>query len=80
MVIKGDADHRLPNGKWNDFFSFVSTGFSRRRKKASNALGRTIGERQHCEHVLLEMGVNPLSRSEDLGIDEWLALYKQWRV
>ncbi|MGA2506254.1 MAG: 16S rRNA (adenine(1518)-N(6)/adenine(1519)-N(6))-dimethyltransferase RsmA [Chitinispirillaceae bacterium] len=80
MVITGDANFRLPHEGWNDFFSFVSTGFSMRRKKASNALGRTVGERQVCEHVLLEMGVNPLSRPEDLGINEWLVLYKQWRA
>ena len=51
-----------------------------RREKASNALGRTVGERQLCEHALQEMGVNPLSIPEDMGIHEWLALYKQWRT
>jgi 16S rRNA (adenine1518-N6/adenine1519-N6)-dimethyltransferase len=79
MVIDGSSKERLHPDKWSDFFSFVSKAFGMRRKKTSNALGRTPVERQQCEHILREMGVNPLSRPEDLGINEWLALYKAWR-
>ncbi len=69
---------RLPQEQWLPFFAFVTRGFSQRRKKLSNVLGRGTGKQALLETVLGEMGLNPLSRPEDLGIDEWLRLFRQW--
>ncbi len=70
---------RLSQEQWRPFFAFVSKGFSQRRKKLSNVLGRITGEQTRFETVLAELGLNPLSRPEDLGIAAWLRLFGTWK-
>jgi 16S rRNA (adenine1518-N6/adenine1519-N6)-dimethyltransferase len=79
MAIPLEQEQRLTPEDRDAFFSFVSRGFSKRRKKVSNALGGTVEERRRCESLLRGMGLNPLSRPEDLGIKEWLGLYHRWK-
>jgi 16S rRNA (adenine1518-N6/adenine1519-N6)-dimethyltransferase len=69
----------LSQEQWRPFFAFVSKGFSQRRKKLSNVLGRVTGEQTRFETVLAELGLNPLSRPEDLGIAAWLRLFGKWK-
>jgi 16S rRNA (adenine1518-N6/adenine1519-N6)-dimethyltransferase len=69
---------RLPREHWESFFAFVSNGFGMRRKKLSNSFGRNAHDRQRCESILEAIGMDPLSRPEDLGPGEWLELYKRW--
>lgn len=78
IIIDEKAIQRLSKERWEDFFAFVSKGFSMRRKKLSNSFGRTLRDRQQCESILTEIGMDPLSRPEDLGVQEWLELYKRW--
>jgi 16S rRNA (adenine1518-N6/adenine1519-N6)-dimethyltransferase len=80
IIVDEKASGRLPREQWEDFFSFVSTGFGMRRKKLSNSFGRTPSDRQKCESILSRTGMNPLSRPEDLGVDAWLELYRQWET
>ncbi len=70
---------RLPQEQWQPFFAFVSKGFSQRRKKLSNVLGRATREQKRFETVLANLGLNPLSRPEDLGIADWLRLFGTWK-
>ena len=79
IVIDEQVDRKLPKERWRDFFAFVSTAFTQRRKKFSKALGRTPDERARCEMILEETGIDTLSRPEDLTVPEWLMLYKRWR-
>lgn len=78
IVVEESYTERLPREQWEGFFAFVSKGFGMRRKKLSNAVGREPGERERCESILGEIGVDAHSRPEDLGIQEWLELYKRW--
>jgi 16S rRNA (adenine1518-N6/adenine1519-N6)-dimethyltransferase len=71
---------RLAPERWLPFFAFVTHGFSQRRKKLSNVLGRQVGEQSRFEAVLAEMGLNPLSRPEDLGVEAWLGLFEKWKT
>ncbi len=78
IIPDKDSLSRLPQEQWLPFFAFVTRGFSQRRKKLSNVLGRETGKQALLETVLTQMGLNPLSRPEDLGIAEWLQLFGQW--
>jgi 16S rRNA (adenine1518-N6/adenine1519-N6)-dimethyltransferase len=80
MVMNGDAGQRLPPGAWSGFFAFVSKAYTMRRKKLAKAVAADSGERERCEQILGRMGCDPFSRAEDLGINEWVELYKQWRA
>jgi 16S rRNA (adenine1518-N6/adenine1519-N6)-dimethyltransferase len=80
IIVDEMAIQQLPKERWEDFFAFVSKGFTMRRKKLSNSFGRTLHDRQQCESILGEIGMDPLSRPEDLGIHEWLELYKRWET
>jgi 16S rRNA (adenine1518-N6/adenine1519-N6)-dimethyltransferase len=78
LVVDPIKIQRLPREKWEVFFAFVSRGFGMRRKKLSNTITENGEERKRCESILADMGQNPLSRPEDLGIEEWLTLYRLW--
>jgi glycerol-3-phosphate dehydrogenase len=43
----------------------------------ADVLGQTPDLKVKYTGLLLEMGLAPLSRPEDLGIDEWLQLFKR---
>ena len=80
MVIDASSNAKLPPEGYNLFFPFVSKAFSMRRKKLSNVIGGDAQGRERCENMLRGLGCGPLSRPEDLGINEWLALYKEWKT
>jgi 16S rRNA (adenine1518-N6/adenine1519-N6)-dimethyltransferase len=77
IVVDKDLHLRLTRDRWEEFFAFVSKGFSQRRKILVNVLGQTPDLKVKYTGLLLEMGLAPLSRPEDLGIDEWLQLFKR---
>jgi 16S rRNA (adenine1518-N6/adenine1519-N6)-dimethyltransferase len=79
MVIGPFPEERLPPGEWGAFLSFVSKAFSMRRKKLSNVIGGGAQGRDRCEHLLRGLGCGPFARPEDLGITEWLGLFKDWK-
>jgi 16S rRNA (adenine1518-N6/adenine1519-N6)-dimethyltransferase len=78
LVIDPRATERLVAGERAGFFSFVSNAFSQRRKKLPNAVGRTPGDRDRCAGLLREIGIDENARPENLGVGEWIALYKRW--
>jgi 16S rRNA (adenine1518-N6/adenine1519-N6)-dimethyltransferase len=80
MVIDAPLSAKLPPEGYSLFFAFVSKAFNMRRKKLSNVIGGGAQGRERCENLLRKLGCGPLSRPEDLGINEWLALYKEWKV
>lgn len=77
IIIDKDLEKKLPMDKWESFFSFVSKGFSKRRKMVANVLGESPEMRQKIAGVLEEIGLDPKARPEDLGISEWLDLYNR---
>jgi 16S rRNA (adenine1518-N6/adenine1519-N6)-dimethyltransferase len=78
FTVRQDLDSRLPAESREDFFSFVEKGFGMRRKRLANALGRG-GDRGRVERLLDAMHLDRGVRAEDLGVDEWLKLYKEDR-
>jgi len=76
LVVDPRKTERLSRDQWEPFFAFVSKGFGMRRKKLSNTISENPEDRKTYESILETMGLNPLSRPEDLGVEEWLTLYR----
>ena len=77
IIIDKELDKKLDPEKWKVFFAFVSKGFSQRRKTLAKVMSDHEFSKQEYAALLELMGLNPLSRPEDLGIDEWLDLFKK---
>ncbi|MBN2188996.1 MAG: ribosomal RNA small subunit methyltransferase A [Chitinispirillaceae bacterium] len=80
MTVGSRPEDTLPPDEWDLFFSFVSKAFTMRRKKLSNVIGVSAQGRERCEKLLRELGCAPLSRPEDLGVDDWVGLYNRWKA
>jgi 16S rRNA (adenine1518-N6/adenine1519-N6)-dimethyltransferase len=78
MTIDPDVEEKLEKPRWEDFFAFVSKGFSQRRKKLAKVIGQDPAGKSRAEAILGSLGFAMTARPEDLGINEWLALFKQW--
>lgn len=76
IIIDKNLTDRLQRNRWEDFFQFVSRGFSQRRKTLVKVLGNDAISKEQYTAILKNMDINPLSRPEDLGISEWLQLFK----
>lgn len=80
MTIDPDVEEKLEKPRWNDFFAFVSQGFSQRRKKLAKVIGQDSVGKSRAESILGTIGFPATARPEDLGVNEWLALFKQWTI
>jgi 16S rRNA (adenine1518-N6/adenine1519-N6)-dimethyltransferase len=58
------------------FFSMVRTAFQQRRKMLRGSL-RSIYQPKMIENSLSSIGKNPLSRPEQLSLNEFILLYQQ---
>lgn len=70
-------EKRLAPTLWDDFFAFVDSGFSMRRKQLAKTLGYRDGKKQVFQHLLQELGMPSTARPEELSVDQWLSLYKK---
>ncbi|NMB48648.1 ribosomal RNA small subunit methyltransferase A [Candidatus Kuenenbacteria bacterium] len=57
------------------FFKLVKVGFSGKRKMLKNNL-RNIYDEKNVLAVLAELGLDAKARAEDLGVEEWIKLYR----
>jgi 16S rRNA (adenine1518-N6/adenine1519-N6)-dimethyltransferase len=80
MTIDQDVEDKLEKQRWDDFFAFVSKGFSQRRKKLAKVIGQDSIGKSRAESILGSLGFVTTARPEDLGINDWLALFKLWTV
>jgi 16S rRNA (adenine1518-N6/adenine1519-N6)-dimethyltransferase len=78
MRIDTDLEEKLPPDRRGDFFAFVDRGFGQRRKKLVGVLGRAYPE-VDFERCFRDAGVDPMCRAEDLGVEEWLRLFRSVR-
>ena len=63
-----------------DFFRIVKAGFSAKRKKLRSSLSGGLGiDKGVAEELLKNAGISPDARAEDLAIDDWKKLLKEWR-
>jgi 16S rRNA (adenine1518-N6/adenine1519-N6)-dimethyltransferase len=76
LSVRKDLLSRLQRDEWENFFRFVDKGFSMRRKTLVNVLGRDGNKNAHI-NMLKELDFDPMVRPEDLGVDQWLELYKK---
>jgi 16S rRNA (adenine1518-N6/adenine1519-N6)-dimethyltransferase len=76
MLISPDLEARLPRERWGAFFLFVDCGFAQRRKKLVSLLrdGYSAVDVAAC---FASSGIAPLSRAEDLDVEQWLVLYRE---
>ena len=64
-----------------DFFRIVKAGFSAKRKKLRSSLSGGLGiDKSVAEELLKNAGISPDVRAEDLSIDDWRRLLKEWRA
>ena len=63
-----------------DFFRIVKAGFSAKRKKLRSSLSGGLGiDKNVAEELLKNAGISPDARAEDLAIEDWKRLLKEWR-
>ena len=63
-----------------DFFRIVKAGFSAKRKKLRSSLSGGLGiDKSVAEELLKNAGISPDARAEDLAIEDWKRLLKEWR-
>ncbi len=70
-LVKGEGDINEEL-----FFKLVKVGFSGKRKMLKNNL-RNVYEEEKVLEVLDQLGLSPKVRAEDLGVEEWVELYKK---
>ena len=64
-----------------DFFRIVKAGFSAKRKKLRSSLSGGLGiDKGMAEELLKNAGISPDARAEDLAIEDWKRLLKEWRL
>jgi len=64
-----------------DFFRIVKAGFSAKRKKLRSSLSGGLGiDKSVAEELLKNAGISPDARAEDLAIEDWKKLLKEWRA
>ena len=64
-----------------DFFRIVKAGFSAKRKKLRSSLSGGLGiGKGMAEELLKNAGISPDARAEDLAIEDWKRLLKEWRL
>jgi len=67
----------MKKGKINEkeFFKIVKIGFSaRRRQIQNNFVGGLQSEKQKIVQCLNKAGLDPLTRAQNLSVDDWLKL------
>ena len=63
-----------------DLFRIVKAGFSAKRKKLRSSLSGGLGiDKGVAEELLKNAGISPDARAEDLAIEDWKRLLKEWR-
>jgi len=76
LTVRKDLISRLPREAWENFFTFLDTGFKMRRKTLVNAMTRE-GDKDAFIGMLEDLRIDPKVRPEDLGVDQWLSVYKR---
>jgi len=78
IIVDKDVDTKLERGQWEDFFSFVDSGFSMRRKQLAKIMSLKLGrDKEFYGDTLVQMGMDGAVRPEDLGTGEWLDFYRR---
>ena len=80
VVLRTRAEPLVAPQDQKDFFRIVKAGFSAKRKKLRSSLSGGLGiDKSATEELLKSAGISPDARAEDLAIDDWQRLLKEWR-
>lgn len=80
MNIDTQIEKQLDRKDWESFFTFMSSGFSTRRKMLANSLSlKTDIDKKILADNLFQAGFDKKVRAEDLNVHEWLRIYLQMK-
>ena len=81
VVLRTRDNPLIASEDQRDFFRIVKAGFSAKRKKLRSSLSGGLGiDKSVAEELLKNAGISPDARAEDLAIDDWRRLLKEWRA
>jgi 16S rRNA (adenine1518-N6/adenine1519-N6)-dimethyltransferase len=75
LTVDEHIEDRLPKEQWEDFFTFVSRGFSMRRKMLLTSLSWKTGNKDIYIKAFNIIGIDQNVRPENLDVYQWLSLY-----
>ena len=80
VVILRTRDNPLITSEdQRDFFRIVKAGFSAKRKKLRSSLSGGLSvSKASAEQLLKKADISPDARAEDLAIEDWRRLLKEW--
>ena len=80
VVLRTRDNPLIASEDQRDFFRIVKAGFSAKRKKLRSSLSGGLGiDKSVAEELLKNAGISPDARAEDLAIEDWKKLLKEWR-
>lgn len=62
------------------FFQLAKAAFSQKRKVLANSLAKIMDSKDKTTKILEKSGISPLKRPEELSINDWLKIYKNWLI
>ena len=81
VVLRTRTELLVVTEDQKDFFRVVKAGFSAKRKKLRSSLSGGLGvSKASAEQLLKKAKISPDVRAEDLAIDDWQRLLKEWRA
>jgi len=81
VVLRTRDNPLITSEDQRDFFRIVKAGFSAKRKKLRSSLSGGLGiDKSVAEELLKNAGISPDARAEDLAIEDWKKLLKEWRA
>lgn len=81
VVLRTRDNPLITSEDQRDFFRIVKAGFSAKRKKLRSSLSGGLGiDKSVAEELLKNAGISPDARAEDLAIEDWRRLLKEWRA
>jgi 16S rRNA (adenine1518-N6/adenine1519-N6)-dimethyltransferase len=75
LTINPEKTSRICREQWNDFFDFVSFGYSQRRKKLLGVISSRFSDKEAAKSAFCKLQISENARAEELSEDEWVKLY-----
>lgn len=80
VVLRTRAEPLVATQDQKDFFRIVKAGFSAKRKKLRSSLSGSLQlTKDAVERLLKNAAISPDARAEDLAINDWQQLLREWR-
>lgn len=66
-------------GDIETFFTLARAGFGQKRKQLKNSLAHRLPiDRERAERLLLDCGIDPRTRAQALGVEQWASLARSY--